>query len=234
MQNINHDSGGSRSVLAALRRLIPLRTIEFTEALRIAELQASRLLELTGGDPAALDQAIAGLPRIRIRYRQMPTSGLSYWDGQVWIVNLNQTEPVTRQRFTLLHEYKHIIDHGYTDRLFPGSRDGSAALQAEQVADYFAGCALMPKRLLKEAWGRGIQRADDLATMFDVSTRAIEVRLSQIGLTAPAERCSPTPVDRVYRYDRPSRLRTGRYERSLSAAWRTISSTYIHDLRRVS
>lgn len=211
MQNINYDNGGSRSVLAALRRLIPLRTVEFAEALRIAELQASWLLQLTGDDPAGLGQEIARLPRIRIQYRQMPTSGLSYWDGQAWIVNLNQTEPATRQRFTLLHEYKHIIDHGYTDRLFTGNRDRSATQQAEQAADYFAGCALMPKRLIKQAWGRGVQRPRDLAAIFDVSARAIEVRLAQLGLAEPTPRCTTGPT-----YIRPAAGRRRYYRQALS------------------
>lgn len=223
MQQEKHlNDDGGRSVLATLRHLIPVRTIEFGEALRIAELQANRLLELTGADPATLDEQLAQLPLIRIQYHQMPTSGLSYWDGQAWIICLNKTEPATRQRFTLLHEYKHIIDHGRVDRLFTGNRLRSAAQQAEQAADYFAGCALMPKRLLKQAWGRGVQRTDELAAMFDVSTRAIEVRLSQLGLLDATTRCSPPPVDRVYSYDRPSRLLPGsaRYERSRSTTWR--------------
>lgn len=234
MQNTSNSDYRSRSVLTSLRRLIPDRRIEFTEALRIAELQANRLLELTGDDPAALDQAIARSRRIRIEYRQMPTSGLSYWDGHVWIVCLNNMEPATRQRFTMLHEYKHIIDHGSTDKLFTGSRDKSAAEQAEQTADYFAGCALMPKRQLKQAWSGSIQCADELAAMFHVSVRAVEVRLVQTGLVEPTRRCSPPTAARIYSYDRPSRLqrRIVRYERSVSTSWAPTHTLDSFGLRR--
>jgi Zn-dependent peptidase ImmA (M78 family) len=52
--------------------------------------------------------------------------------------------------------------------LYAGSRSHSAARQAEQAADYFAGCVLMPRRSLKAAWGRGIQTPAALGNLFDV------------------------------------------------------------------
>ena len=181
----------ARSVLASLRALIPQRTVTFTEALRIAELQAARLralLDIT--DDFLPEEAIAGLPRIRLTRRVMPTSGMSYWDGQTWVIALNAREPETRQHFTLLHEYKHILDHGHADRLY-GTRPGSNTdQQAEHAADYFAGCALMPKRLVKRAWGTGIQTPGALADLFDASPRAAQVRLAQLGLTEPVQRCA--------------------------------------------
>src|SRR5688500_3992515 len=80
----------SRSVLASLRSLIPIRPLDFREAMQIAELQAARLLELTGSSDWPIDSAvIAGMPRIRIVYRDLPTSGMSYWDGHNWIIALN-------------------------------------------------------------------------------------------------------------------------------------------------
>jgi Zn-dependent peptidase ImmA (M78 family) len=202
------------SVLGRLRRLVPPRPTSFGEALRIAELQASYLVELTGDDPAGLEAQIAGQPRIRIDYRPMPTSGLSYWEGELWLICLNSSEPETRQRFTLLHEYKHILDHGRTNWLFTGSPTASPEAQAEQAADYFAGCALVPKRLLKRAWGDGIQRPRDLAELFDVSQRAIEVRLAQVGLVEQADRCTGDHTSW-----RPAPRRSGRYERQKSPAW---------------
>jgi Zn-dependent peptidase ImmA (M78 family) len=205
MQNSTNHPNGGRSVLASLRQLVPNRSLLFTESLRIAELQANRLIELTGDDPSGLDQRIAGLPRIQVVYRQLPTSGMSYWSGDAWVICLNRDEPETRQRFTLLHEYKHILDHGRAERLFTGTRNRSPEQQAEHAADYFAGCALMPKRLLKSAWGNGIQHRRDLAELFDVSERAIEVRLAQLGIgdneqrcALPGERLLPTPGRRRY------------------------------------
>jgi hypothetical protein len=94
------------SVLATLRRLIPDRPLSFNEALWLAELQANRLLELSGSsDQPAGAELVSGLPRIRVEYRRLPISGLSYWNGREWVIGINRGEPETRQRFTLLHEF---------------------------------------------------------------------------------------------------------------------------------
>ena len=86
------------------------------------------------------------------------------------------------------------MDHPNRRRLYHGPR---ADQQAEQVADYFAGCLLVPRPLLKRAWGNGIQRQDELARAFNVSEQAIRVRLRQTGLVMPtdalaARSCRPT------------------------------------------
>ncbi|MGI8612415.1 MAG: ImmA/IrrE family metallo-endopeptidase [Nocardioidaceae bacterium] len=182
------------SVLASLRSLVPERQLQFTEALRIAELQATRLRELTDvADDAMPESTISKLPRLCIVRRRLPTSGMSYWNGHCWVIALNSSEPESRQRFTLFHEYKHVIDHARTERLYVGNGDHAPAEQAEQAADYFAGCVLMPKRLMKRAWCGGVQRSKQLAELFDVSTRAAEVRLAQIGLNESRPRCAPPP-----------------------------------------
>ena len=204
MSNYNLDE--ARSVLARLRGLIPLRRCRFDEALRIAELQASRLLALTRVEAAPIpNEIVSELPRIQVTYRELPTSGLSYWNGHNWIIALNRAEPWTRQRFTLLHEYKHIIDHGSVKRLYPGARDRTPEQQAEQAADYFAGCVLMPRILMKRAWAAGLQTPARLARHFEVSERAALVRLAQIGLTDATTRCEwPQPNSRRYHRSRLS------------------------------
>src|SRR3954464_10524333 len=123
MTNSNRNTNENRSVLASLRSLIPIRrVVDYRDALMVAELQAARLLELTGNTETPISSlTIATLPRIRVVRRELPTSGMSYWDGRTWVIALNASEPSTRQRFTLLHEYKHIIDHGAADRLYTGS-----------------------------------------------------------------------------------------------------------------
>ncbi|SDN38778.1 ImmA/IrrE family metallo-endopeptidase [Geodermatophilus sp. DSM 45219] len=212
MNNSNHHGG--RSVLASLRAVIPVRPLDFPEAMQIAELQAARLLELSDSTEGPVDSAvITELPRIRVRRVELPTSGMSFWDGHNWVIALNSSEPTTRQRFTLLHEYKHIIDHGATDRLYTGVGRHSPAQQAEQAADYFAGCALMPKRLMKRAWGQGLQRPAALARHFGVSERAIEVRLAQLGLVDPRLRCAPPSTVR------PTHRPRQTYFRLLSPHW---------------
>lgn len=184
------------SLLGRLRALTPQRSdVTYDEAIRVAELQAIRLAELLGGPEGLSEQAIALLPRIRIVHEAISVSGMSHWTGTEWLITLNESDSAARQRFTLLHEYKHIVDHGYAERLYTGSSRATPAEQAEHAADYFAGCALVPKRELKAAWGGGMQRTADLAAHFGVSTIAITVRLAQTKLSTYAddatdERCA--------------------------------------------
>jgi len=186
------------STLQRLRTLTPTRDCTFAESLQVAERQATKLGSLVAElDPTSdgIDlRHIKALPRIRVVFESLPVSGMSHWNGYEWIVAISGRDSLARQRFTLLHEFKHIIDHGHTTRLYRGDRKRSASEQAEAAADYFAGCALIPRRNLKSAWGRGMQRAADLAAHFGVSEHAVRVRLSQTGLDRisdqPAERCA--------------------------------------------
>ena len=194
MNNQRTHTSETRSVLASLRSVIPNReTVTFTEALRIAELQANKLLELHAlTDGPTPGQLITELPKIRIDYTDSLVSGASFWDTRngVWVIQLSRADSWLRRRFTLAHEYKHIIDHGRRTSLYRDSVRASADAQAEHAADYFAGCLLVPRRLLKRAWGNGIQRPAELARLFQVSQQAIKVRLRQTGLIEDRARWS--------------------------------------------
>lgn len=181
----------TRGVLASLRAVTPRRQATFAEALRVAELQAHRLLDLWQITQAAVpSEIVSELPRVRIVRGELPVSGTSHWNGTHWIITLNSREPWTRQRFTLMHEFKHVIDHGHTALLYTGDRRHAPGEQAELVADYFAGCVLVPRRLLKRAWCDGLQRPSALARHFAVSSRAVDVRLAQTGISAERDRCA--------------------------------------------
>lgn len=182
----------SRSVLASLRVLTPHRQVTFHEALRIAELQATKLADSIADERGIMEHDITGLPRITVVYEDLPVSGMSHWNGHHWVITIASGDSTARQRFTLLHEFKHIVDHGRTGWLYCGDRQRSAEDQAEAAADYFAGCALVTKRSLKAAWGSGIQKVADLAAHFGVSEPAIRVRLAQTGLDVVTDRL-PTP-----------------------------------------
>lgn len=188
MHTTTTHTGGS--VLASLRALAPTQSMTLDEALRLAERQAALLLELCGGPTVPVPSSIVtDQPRITVEHDpELPAhaaSGCSDWDShrRTWVISLNPTEPRRRRRFTVLHEYKHILDHPG-----PGIRPSRYTYQrpaAEIVADYFAGCVLIPKRLLAAAYYDGIQRPADLAQLFDVSQEAVQVRLAQIGLAEP-------------------------------------------------
>jgi Zn-dependent peptidase ImmA (M78 family) len=176
------------SILGSLRSVTPQRVLNFDEALRVAELQASKLTDVLDAGDGIRDYHLAGLPRIKVVYEDLAVSGMSHWNGEAWIIAIASRDSLARQRFTLLHEFKHVIDHGRSHWLYVGDAAHTPAEQAEAAADYFAGCALISKRQLKSAWGRRIQRVSDLAALFSVSEHAIRVRLSQTGLSVTADR----------------------------------------------
>jgi Zn-dependent peptidase ImmA (M78 family) len=177
-------------LLATLRALAPHRPLTYTECERIAELQANCFRELLGQDEPCLDDSvIEALPRIAVRRRRgIPVSGLTHWHNGRWLIVLNADEPATRQRFSLAHEFKHVIDHSTKQWLYPNGDRRVASVKAERLADYFAACLLMPKRHVRRLHDEG-GSPQDLADAFDVSGRAMAVRLSHLGLLPQRDRC---------------------------------------------
>jgi hypothetical protein len=187
----------NRGVITTLRDFVPLRPLGREEAMRIAELQALRFLSLSGITRAPVpERIIEELPRVQVeRITPFPASGASHWASQRWLVVLNASEPSVRQRFTLCHETKHVLDHRFAKLIYSSLPEAERRDQIEQICDYFAGCLLMPRPWVKWVYGSGVQRLPDLARHFDVSQAAMQVRLSQIGLTEPTPRCAPNADD---------------------------------------
>lgn len=187
----NGGAAREQSVLAMLRALVPSRALTPSEALRLAELQANHLLHHFGIETNAVpEEIVSELPRVRIvREYGLPVSGAAHWNGRYWIITLNADEPLFRQRFSLMHEFKHVLDHTTRDFLYHDRPSRTADEQAERVADYFAACVLMPKRVVKRLWCQGNQNLLELAETLFVSTRALRFRLEQLGLVEPAGRC---------------------------------------------
>lgn len=200
-------SSQARGVLAILRSVMPRRLLTTQEAELIAELQANRLLELAGLPQAPIpNELVTELPRIAVRLDpDLPVSGCAQWVSGRWLLSINASEPWTRQRFSLVHELKHVLDHPFVNQVYAGDE------QAEHLADYFAACVLMPRRYVKRVWGERMQSLADLAQHFGVSERAMALRLQHLGLRSPVPRHSPsTPPARRPRgrYQRTSRLNT--------------------------
>ncbi|MDP9350918.1 MAG: ImmA/IrrE family metallo-endopeptidase [Chloroflexota bacterium] len=182
----------SSSVIAELRELVPHRAINPIETAGLAERQATRLLKLTGiTEPPVPEFVIADLPRIRVeRQAPMPFSGATHWAKGYWLILLNADEPYVRRRFSLAHEFKHILDHPYIDRLYPDTPQLSSPDRAEQACDLFAACLLMPRVWVKRAWYGGTTPVATLAREFAVSQTAMRWRLEQLGI---AERTARHP-----------------------------------------
>ncbi len=184
-------------VLTNLRDTVPLRPLRYSEALRLAELQAQKYLALSGvTEPSVPERIITELPYVQVmRMSPFPTSGATHWSRGRWLVVLNGSEPATRQRFSLAHEVKHIIDHRFAEFIYSAFPENERHDMIERICDYFAGCLLMPRPWVKRIYCSGVQHLPDLAQTFGVSQAAISVRLSQIGLTDPTPRCLPVSKD---------------------------------------
>src|SRR5207244_9019613 len=116
-------------------------------------------------------------PRPIVRDPGLPMSGCAHWDGRYWVITVNADEHRLRQRFSVMHEFKHVLDHTTRDFLYHDRSFQTAHEQAERTADYFAACLLMPKRIVKSLWFRGPQRPASLAQRLQVSPIAARYRL---------------------------------------------------------
>lgn len=180
------------SIISMVRDLAPTRPLTRVEAMSIAERQAQSLLRLLAVDRAPVDERrLLSLPRLELRrHSPWPSSGATQWINGRWVVVLNASEPAVRQRFSLAHELKHIIDHDRRDITYDHIPADQRHAFIESVCDYFAGCLLMPRPWVKQAYVEGTQRLDLLARRFHVSQAAMSTRLAQLGLTDPTPRCA--------------------------------------------
>jgi Zn-dependent peptidase ImmA (M78 family) len=108
---------------------------------------------------------------------------------------INEAEPRVRQRFSLLHEFKHVLDFEDAQRLHAKLGNGYRRLQAdmiEWIANEFAGQVLMPTPLVKRLWF-STQNLALMAGLFNVSVEAMTTKLERLGLIG-----EPKPMPRVY------------------------------------
>lgn len=183
-----------RSLLRDLRRLAPKRPLTFIESIRVAELQANRLIEWRGiTGPATPDSLVHRFPRVRVEsVHAMPVSGATRWHDGYWQILVNASEPESRRRFSAFHELKHIIDHSIAAIGYPAIGDMTSFERRERIAEYFAACVLMPRTWVKRAWGQGVQSVPQLASLFQVSREAMRYRLENLGLVNRRVRCEVT------------------------------------------
>jgi hypothetical protein len=189
----------TESVLKSLRALIPQRQLSYLEACQRAEFQANRLLSLNGiTGPAVPIEIVTELPRVRVeRTFDIPVSGAALWDGYSWVLTLNASECELRQRFSLMHEFKHVLDNPFR-RIMQAGPNPLPDEALERIADFFAACVLMPKRWVKTAFFSETQYIKPLALKFEVSRQAMSYRLDELGLTESPPRCQSPWLSRQF------------------------------------
>ncbi|MEV6831173.1 ImmA/IrrE family metallo-endopeptidase [Amycolatopsis sp. NPDC051102] len=188
-------------IIKQLRSLMPVRPLEEHEARSIAERQATKLLELLEQHAPAVDVGlITELPLVEVKVdsalRGTGILGFSNWSRGRWLIVVNRDDSTTRRRFTLSHEFKHILDHPYIGVIYSklGKTEEERDYLTERICDYFAACLLMPRNWLKRAWASGIQDQTALAAKFHVSEAAMGIRLKEVGLIEPQFRSIRLPA----------------------------------------
>jgi hypothetical protein len=183
------------AMLVTLRELMPYRALAWREAEVLAERQADRLRSALGVlGPVLNETDLATLPWLTIsRSYTLPISGAATSTEFGWLIALKADDAMVRQRFSLAHEVKHVLDDelmaSLPDGLYPATRGYSAHQRTERMCDRFAGALLMPRVLLRADWADGLQDIAKLAKRYDVSRAAMRVRLRQLGLLEPMPRC---------------------------------------------
>lgn len=119
--------------------------------------------------------------------RNLPSdvSGSIRRQGDGYLIEINGNDAPRRQRFTLAHEIGHYLLH--RDMLDGGIEDdrmyrSRLSDQVERQANRLAGQILMPPGLVMTAWRAGARDISRLADTFDVSEKAMEIRLQELGI----------------------------------------------------
>jgi hypothetical protein len=96
-------------------------------------------------------------------------------------IRINANDVYTRQRFTIAHEFAHYLLHrdkigdGITDDAM--YRSDKMTTQDEFAANNKAADLLMPRNLVMGYVSKGTNTAEELASIFQVSVPAMQVRL---------------------------------------------------------
>ena len=197
-----------RTIIEQVRDLMPRRALSLTEAYAVADLQVARLLALLEmtKPPVRFDQ-LQALPNLDIQleadYKMDHFSGLSRFASGKWLIVVDKNDTHGRRRFTLAHEFKHVIDHSLEKIVYAQLGFGDAERQhqhVEAICQHFAASFLMPKQWVKHWWTKGFQDVYALAGLFQVSVSAMEVRLKRLGFI------DPEPDRAVHTYFRRSAL----------------------------
>ncbi len=161
------------------QRWIPGRIFQLVEALANKYVKQAEL-----NQPPVITELIRQFdisPGIEIRTLPLKAYHGALWhleDG--WVIHLNAEDKPARQRVTLFHEVFHILAHSRATPVFRkrGIKEG---LFNEMLADYFAGCILMPKGWVKEKWTE-VNDLKQMAEIFQVTEVSMWIRLKTMGL----------------------------------------------------
>lgn len=116
-------------------------------------------------------------------------SGKIQRDGDSFDIIINANHPKVRKRFTIAHEIAHAILH--PDLIGDGISDDAQWRSGlpdpvEYQANRMAADILMPENLIKKYMTQAPYMPEQLAKIFGVSKRSMEIRLEVLGYAEAA------------------------------------------------
>ncbi|HZN17009.1 MAG TPA: ImmA/IrrE family metallo-endopeptidase [Micromonosporaceae bacterium] len=118
------------------------------------------------------------------RFKMDGLFGLTTFTHGRYLIVINKNDSHVRRRFTLAHEFRHLLDYTAAPTIHKSLGYGNEARQAQQIeniCNHFAACLLVPRNWIKRAWANGLQDVSTLAVMFNVSEEAMDRRLRFLG-----------------------------------------------------
>jgi Zn-dependent peptidase ImmA (M78 family) len=113
----------------------------------------------------------------------LDVAGVVVATDRVAKITLNTSDPDTRRRFTIAHEIGHLLLHTIGPQpqfRFSDPGFGPTKKKIESEANEFAASLLMPLWLVEPLATGARRTARQLADLFEVSQKAMEVQLSKL------------------------------------------------------
>lgn len=170
------------------------------------EMEAEKLLDEHRFRSPPIDvERLAELLGVQVSYQEFEepdVSGILYREDSRKLIAINKGHHANRKRFSIAHEIGHLLLHQgvpvIVDKTFRvahlnrrDAKSGLATDRQEIEANQFAAALLMPRALVSvsirrhfKTWGKRehAELIDALASEFEVSSQAMEYRLTNLGL----------------------------------------------------
>lgn len=168
---------------------------------RIARLVDDLIAKHRVTRPPVDVRKIARSEGFRISYEELDDdlSGFLLKGSKQFVIGVNSSNAVTRQRFTIAHECGHAFLHDFDDLHIDfiklRSSLSSKAVDVEEIeANTFAASLLMPEQLLTKdllEWGGDVHSDESLAQLADaygVSQQSMSFRIGNLVSRSPSLR----------------------------------------------
>ena len=98
-----------------------------------------------------------------------------------WVIHLNRNDTLARRRFTLYHEFFHILAHFKAKPVFQKAPSSVEGVFNEVLADQFSAVLLMPEEWVVKMWPK-VKDVGKMAALFTVPETVMYCSLKFRGL----------------------------------------------------